>query len=65
MFTNFIRRLDTAHLSLGVLIYGSGCVAHYFHRLDPEFITFTSTILTFLGAHLWIKGSDNDVQSGQ
>jgi hypothetical protein len=62
MFEKLFAKLDKAHMFLGLLVFMSGTVANYFHRLDADYVAFTTTVLGYLGAHLYIKqgGSDDN-----
>lgn len=52
------------HIPVGVLIFLIGSGIHWFHGLDAAFVSFTTTVLAFLGGHAWVqKGKSDDTPS--
>ena len=50
----FTKITTDGHLPIGLFIFIVGSAIHIFHGLDASFVAFTSTVLTFLGAHaIW------------
>jgi hypothetical protein len=52
------------HLPIGIFIFIIGAVIHWFHGLDASFVAFTTTILSFLGGHAWVKSQGNEQNGG-
>lgn len=47
----FLTNFKDYHIPVALFVFIVGSLIHWFHRLDAAFITFTSTVLTFLGTH--------------
>jgi hypothetical protein len=58
---------SNGHLPIGFVIFLVGALVYCFHGLDASFVTFTGSVLTFLGAHMYVqnnnKGSDGNLPS--
>jgi hypothetical protein len=54
---------SNGHLPIGLVMFLVGAVVYLRHGLDASFVTFSGSILTFLGGHMFIqnnnKGSDS------
>ena len=46
------------HIPFAGAVFLLGSVMQWFHRLDASYITFTSTILTFIGTHAYLKSKN-------
>jgi hypothetical protein len=57
--SKFADIMDTigndAHLPIGLIVFLVGASIHTWHGLDTSFVTFTTTILGFLGAHMYTQ----------
>jgi len=61
MFEKLLAKLNTSHLFIGISVFVTGTLLHYFNHLTGEYVAFASTVLTYLGAHLYLKnGNDPD-----
>lgn len=57
--SNFFEKLSTnGHLPVALFVFLIGSVVHWFKGLSGDYVAFTTTILTFLGAHAWTKEPD-------
>jgi hypothetical protein len=48
------------HIVCGMLIFFTGAGIHVFHHIDATFVTFTTTILGFLGGHFYTQAKYPD-----
>jgi hypothetical protein len=55
------------HIPFAGVVFLLGSVMQWFHRLDASYIAFTSTVLTFIGTHAWMKSKNggDDSQTGK
>jgi len=44
------------HIPCGLFIFLVGSVIHWLHGLDASYVSFSTTVLTFLGAHAYVQG---------
>ncbi len=51
---------NDGHLPIGLVIFLVGAAIHTWHGLDATFVTFTTTVLTFLGAHMYTQSKFPD-----
>jgi hypothetical protein len=55
-YAKFFEKVTSdGHLPIGVGIFAVGTLVHLYHGLDASFVAFTSTVLTFLGAHEYMQ----------
>ena len=45
------------HLPIGFIIFVVGTVVHWLHGLDASYVSFTTTVLAFLGGHAWVQSN--------
>ena len=67
-FSQFMDDVGSnGHLPIGLVMYLVGAVLYLLHGLDATFVTFSGSILGFLGAHMYVqnnnKGSDANVST--
>ena len=65
-FGDWLSKINNdGHVAVGTFMFTVGAAIHYFHGLDASFVTFTTTILGFLGGHAYIqsRGNSNDTPS--
>jgi len=43
------------HIPCGLFVFVVGSVIHWFHGLDASYVSFTTTVLGFLGAHAYVQ----------
>jgi hypothetical protein len=54
------RVTSDGHIPCGLFVFVVGSVIHWFHGLDASYVAFSSTVLTFLGAHAYVQGKFPD-----
>lgn len=57
-FDKLMTEANDYHIPFAGGVFFVGTIMAAFHRLDAEYITFTSTILTFIGTHAYIKSKN-------
>ena len=51
------------HIPVGLFVFIVGCVIHWFHGLDANFVKFAATVFTFLTGHaIFAPGATADTQ---
>jgi hypothetical protein len=67
-FDKILTDISDYHVAISFLIFITGSVFQWFHKLDPGFTGFCGTILGFLFGHGWIQsknGHDDSTTAGQ
>lgn len=65
---NFIKSVfekvnKDGHVPIAIFIFITGSAIHVLHGLDASFVSFTTTILAFLGGHAYLQsGGDTDAK---
>jgi hypothetical protein len=49
---------ENGHLPIGLVIFLVGSLVYALHGLDAAFVTFTGSVLTFLGGHMYIQNNN-------
>lgn len=52
-------RIERSHVAIGMSVYSIGSVLQWFHHLDATYVTFTTTVLGFLGLHKFLSNGQN------
>jgi len=57
-FDKILSDVSDYHIPCGMVVMFIGSALQWFHHLDASFVAFTTTVLTFLGAHAYMKFSN-------
>ena len=49
----FEAMTSDGHIPCGLVVFMVGSVMHWFHPLDAVYVSFSTTVLSFLGIHAW------------
>lgn len=57
----FFGKFNNSHVAIGLFIFVTGTVVHWLHGLDAAYVSFTGTVLGFLGAHaIWAPAANGN-----
>jgi hypothetical protein len=62
-FDAILSNMADYHLPFAGVVFITGSVLQWYHRLDASYITFTTTILTFIGTHAYMQNKNGVVDN--